>query len=65
MKNMIFGLTVFCALSSCGIKGDPLPPSVEESVQKQQPVDSPAQPVVVSPPTKAPKKKTIKKQSDQ
>lgn len=67
MKNNVLILVVFWAFTGCGIKGDPLPPSVEETVQKQQPIDSPTQPpVVISPPTKAPlKKKVIKKTSDQ
>ena len=52
MKKLIQIATVFMALVGCGIKGDPLPPSEQETIQKQTvipaaaPLPTPAAPVI-------------------
>lgn len=61
MKKIIFCLVVMCGSAGCGIKGDPLPPAEEETVQKQS-VDSatpaPKQESLPAQPAKEAKKKT-------
>jgi len=57
--KLIFGVCVMATLLGCGIKGDPLPPSEKETVQKDpEAFTKKEQPASTSDLTQPPKKKT-------
>ena len=61
MKFILFFLAFsFLVLAGCGIKGDPLPPAEQETVQKAEPIGSKVNPATNSSQTENDKKKLKK-----
>ena len=54
--NLYILILSFAAITSCGIKGDPLPPSEVETVQKAEPDG-----IKVTPATNTSQKENLKK----
>lgn len=48
MKKTVFVILILAVISGCGIKGDPLPPAVEETVQKNSTEPAAVAPVPAS-----------------